>query len=151
MLIPEGVDKKLEFEKFVEWMGTPPDMRQPKEQKELAQQLNVAESTLSDWKKIEDFWSLVKSYQKAMFAHERTLKLLDAWYVKILANPKAQDMELWLQYYDDFSKKTDLNINTDVIDAKKKLEDLLGNNYQKQTTDDNQSGTESGTNEDPVS
>lgn len=143
--------KKQEFQQFAEWLATPDDIRVEKTQEEFGIKVGVDPATLSVWKRKDELWDLVKEYNKKMFGKDRTLKLLNAWYVKILANPKAADMELWLQYYDDFSKKTDLNINTDVIDAKKKLEDLLNSNYQKENNDDNQSGIEQTVDEDPIS
>lgn len=144
----EGIYKQAEFMAFVVWMATPPSQREPVDQNGLAEELDVEPATLSDWKKHKDFWPLVESESKNLYGRERTLKLLDAWYAKILLNPKAADIELWLSYYNDFAKKQDLNVNTDALEAKSKLEELLANNYKK--TNDNQSGTEQGDNQNAI-
>ena len=60
----EEIRKKLEFQEFVEWMGLPMNLREPRNQKELAKKIGVDDATLSDWKKIEGFWDEVRKLRR---------------------------------------------------------------------------------------
>lgn len=46
---------------YAEWLAKPPDERSPSKQSELSIKLNVAERTLSDWKKNPELWKAVNA------------------------------------------------------------------------------------------
>jgi len=95
------VSKNNEYKQFIEWMATPPALRAMKDQRQLALHLGVHESTLSDWKRLDDFWKNVDSLMNA-WGRSRTIEVINAFYKKIINNPTASDIKLWLQYFEGF-------------------------------------------------
>ena len=57
--VARSVRLEAEFLKFAIWYGTPPDFREPENQKEFAETMGVSQDTLVDWKKRQDFHRLV--------------------------------------------------------------------------------------------
>jgi|SRR5690606_20320729 len=95
------VSKNQEYQQFIEWMATPPSLRDIKDQRQLASHLGVHEATLSDWKKNKEFWISVDKLMN-VWGRSRTTQVIDAFYKKILANPTASDVKLWLEYFEGF-------------------------------------------------
>ena len=101
MTIPDIIKKKLEYQKFVEWMGLPIPERNPKEQKQLALDLDVEEATLSDWKKTDGFWDLVKTERKK-WAKDKMSNVLAGLYKKAIKDGSAAEVKLFMQYAGEF-------------------------------------------------
>lgn len=104
MDIPEDIKKKIEYQQFVEWMGLPGPEREPKEQKELAVKLGVEEPTLSNWKKVDGFWDLVREERKR-WAKDKVSDVLMGLYRSALIEGKAAEAKLFLQYAEEFEEK----------------------------------------------
>ena len=47
---------------FAQWLATSAFSRQPKTQKDLAEQIGVSEGTLADWKALPELWQAVDDY-----------------------------------------------------------------------------------------
>ncbi len=104
--------KLNEYQQFIEWMATPPRLRVVKDQRQLATQLGVHESTLSDWKRTEGFWQSVNKLTNE-WGRSRTVDVLNAFYKKVVANPTAGNVKLWLEYFEDFKPNKKVTIEDD--------------------------------------
>lgn len=93
--------KKEEYIEFAEWMAIPPALRQFKDQRSLASHLGLHESTLSDWKKLDSFWAEVEQ-RRFFWGKCKTNEVIYAFYNKIIKNPTASDVRLWLEYFENF-------------------------------------------------
>jgi transcriptional regulator with XRE-family HTH domain len=94
--------KISEYEQFIAWSALPSNVRIPATQKELAQQLNVTEATLSHWKDKEDYpkrkMELMKKWSK-----DGTPDVIDA----LLYKAKRGDVraiELWIKYVEEWAE-----------------------------------------------
>ena len=117
--------KNKEYQQFIEWTATPPALRTINDQRKLALQLGVHESTLSDWKKIDGFWESVDKLINT-WGRSRTSDVIDALYKKIMTCPKASDIKLWLEYFGDFKTNSKLTIeNNSAKEQSNKLDNIL--------------------------
>lgn len=69
----------LRVQRFLDWLLTPPNERVPPRQQDLAEELGVQRSLLSQWKNDPDFhaeWE--KLYRKKVGSPERAQAVLDA-------------------------------------------------------------------------
>lgn len=103
------VSKNQEYQQFIEWMATPPTLRLIKDQRQLASHLGVHEATLSDWKKNKEFWVSVDKLMN-VWGRSRTVEVIDAFYRKIITNPTASDVKLWLEYFEGFKPNQKLTV-----------------------------------------
>jgi hypothetical protein len=101
--------KTNEYQQFIEWMATPPALRVIKDQRQLASHLGVHEATLSDWKKNENFWGSVDNLMN-VWGRSRTIEVINAFYKKIINNPTASDIRLWLEYFEGFKPNQKLTV-----------------------------------------
>ncbi len=104
MDIPEEIKKKIEYQQFVEWMGLPGPERDPKEQKDLSLKLGIPEPTLSNWKKVDGFWDLVRIERKR-WAKDKVSDVLMGLYRTAVLEGKAAEAKLFLKYAEEFEDK----------------------------------------------
>jgi hypothetical protein len=114
-----GLKHQAEYLDFIEWIATPSASRKPKTQQELAKKFRVGQDTLSEWKQRNDFWKNV-AQKRRQWGQERTPDVIMALYNRILKTGSAQEVKLWLQYFEDWSEN-----NPPVFDPlKRKYGDL---------------------------
>lgn len=125
--------KPLEYQQFIRWTAMPSILREPKTQQDLSKEFNIAQKTLSLWKKRENFWSDVRKEMKTYFK-DKTPNVLQATYQKLLkGDASGGELKVWLQYVDEWIEKIE-NLNRDIT-----LEDLL-----RQDDDQNEQTTHRG-------
>lgn len=108
MKTPKRIEHPAEYETFIQWFGTPEPFREPKTAQELAVILGVANSTLSAWKDVDDFFSRVQKATKK-WMRTKTPNMISALYHGGLRKKQAAEIKLWLQYAEDFSEKRSLD------------------------------------------
>ena len=111
---PNGIEKATEYFLFAKWMALPVEDKKKIgiiTAMQFAQKYHVANKTLSEWKKRDDFWPLVNMHIIS-WGKELTPTVLKALFKRSLrqdfANPK--DTELWLQYVEGFNPKQQIEI-----------------------------------------
>lgn len=107
---PKGAKKDAERLQFIEWLSLPSVARRPKTQRELATQLGVEAATLSDWKRLPDFWDQVKKRvdERVREYHPDVLAAIVAAAKK--GNVAAQ--KLYLEYVQGWSESTRHEVKT---------------------------------------
>lgn len=98
------IKKRVEYERFLDWLSLPHNTRNPKTQKEFATENNLTEDTLSLWKKRDGFWGEWRSRVKNKY-RERIPSCLAALDRNILKHGKGSDFLAFVQYVDDFNPK----------------------------------------------
>lgn len=130
--------KDSEYLQFVEWCSLPNALREPKTQKQLAKKLKVSEVILSEWKKKDNFWDLVRANIKD-WAKGKTPEVVQAIFNGALMygeSGQAANAKLWLQWVDDWAEKSDFNIyNKEREEKAKSLLDV----YDKYDNENNNS------------
>ena len=99
--------KVAEREAFKQWLALPVELREPKEQRELAEALHVDPATLSDWKLESGFMDEVVRLAKA-WARQYTPDVIHALQqsATMIGMPGASsDRKLWLQYMEKFAER----------------------------------------------
>lgn len=111
---PDGIEKATEYFLFAKWMALPVEDKKKVGMvtaTQFGKKYNVADKTLSEWKKREDFWPLVNMHIVS-WGKELTPTVLKALFKRSLkqdfGNPK--DTELWLQYIEGFNPKQQIEI-----------------------------------------
>ena len=107
----DGLRHPAEFEEFVEWVSLPEVLRMPKTQGELAVKFGLGEDTLSNWKGRACFWDLVKR-KRETWGRERTPNVIMGLYRKAVKDGNAAESKLWLQYFENWTEKTETKIDT---------------------------------------
>lgn len=97
--IPDGMTKAVEFNLFCQWSALPRTVREPKEQKQLAEQLGVDEATLSIWKQHPEF-AHNRSYLIKRWIGEDMPDIMHAVKKRALAHSTA-DAKLLLEWLDE--------------------------------------------------
>jgi len=122
MDIPDEINKKLEYQQFIEWMGLPSPERVPGEQKELSLKIGIPEPTLSVWKKTKGFWDLVRIERKA-WAKDKVSDVLMGVYRAAVLEGKAAEAKLFLKYAEEFEEKLTIeqNITRELSEEDKEL------------------------------
>jgi hypothetical protein len=77
---------------------------------DFAKKYKVNPSTLSAWKKDNNFWNEVKNLTKT-WGKDRTPDVILALYKKIIKDGGAAEVKLWLQYVDGWDEKSDVNVH----------------------------------------
>ncbi|PIR98068.1 MAG: hypothetical protein COT89_01360 [Candidatus Colwellbacteria bacterium CG10_big_fil_rev_8_21_14_0_10_42_22] len=93
-----GVKRVQEFVEFARWCALPQWLREPKTQKEFADQIGVKvnQDTLTDWKKHEEFWPLVWQFLQE-WMREHTPDIMGGLYEKVASGKgNASDVRLFL-------------------------------------------------------
>lgn len=100
------------YDEFIVWFACPKAERKAalgaETMIQFAEKHQVSERTLTNWKKRADFIPRVRDLRKT-WGQERVGEVLDAVYkASVKGNPLAQ--KLYLQYVDEFSEKTELEL-----------------------------------------
>lgn len=119
----QGVLKQNELYEFIDWLVLPEELRTTKTQEELASKLGVDKGTLTDWKKLEGFWEAVEK-RRDYWGKDKTTEVLQAFYKKIIKNPTAPDVQLWLTLFNNFKDTKAVEID-DKREATHKLDSIL--------------------------
>ena len=106
--IPEGIDKSAEFVEFCKWSAQPKDVRQPNEQKLLANELRVDETTLVRWKEYPEFAFNKRNYIREWLGDD----LPDVMQIVKRGALRGQDrkIELFLKWLGELSEGMNVNV-----------------------------------------
>jgi len=108
-----GLRNPAGYLELIDFLGTPPHLREYDTQAELAKQIGVDTGTLSDWKKREGFWEDVREKRKNYIREEMLTASISAMYRKILKEGGAPEVKLLHQLADEFVEKSEVtNKNT---------------------------------------
>jgi len=116
----DTIRKKIEFKEFIDWMALPTKERKPSSHKELAEELNVDNGTLSDWKNYEGFWEKVRE-ERMKWVKDKTSNVLLALYKKILKSGNAAEVRVFLEYAGEYEQKLDVSLKEKLTDDEKEL------------------------------
>ena len=98
---PENPYRKADYKIFVKFYALPYVVRTEeykfKTEQDFAKHYNLSQDTLVDWKKRPEFEKDV-DIQLAKWGADKTPDVLAALYRTILADGKASEVKLWLQY-----------------------------------------------------
>lgn len=119
----ENLSVKPEYFEIVEWMSTPANLREPKTQKELAEKIGMHETTLSRSLRAEGVYGDIRARIKQKMRGEMP-NVLEALKEKILKDGSAKEVQLFLQWVDDFTEKQEVKhvLNTENPEVKKLIE-----------------------------
>jgi hypothetical protein len=87
---------------------------------DFAKKFNVRPETLCAWKKDPEFWESIRDTLK-LWGKDRIPDVLAGMYKKAISEGNATEVKLWLQYFDDWKEKSDVNIHYAAI---KDLQDV---------------------------
>lgn len=104
------MEKPNEYEQFIQWSALPTTERDPATQKELALKLNVAEPTLSDWKKREDYYPRLRECIR-IWAKDRTANVVQGLYQRARKTGDPSAAKLWLQAFDEFVEEQKVSLS----------------------------------------
>lgn len=93
-----NIRRTAEFVEFTRWYALPSWLREPKTQKEFADQIGIKvnQDTLTDWKSHPEFWPLVWRFLQE-WMREHTPDVVGGLYEKITsAKGSAGDVRLFL-------------------------------------------------------
>lgn len=85
---------------FIRWIAVPRDEKSIKTHQELAKKIGVSKDTLTDWKKLPNFWKEVELYEETFFHSKRSEYMYGLVKSAIKGNP--QSAKLLLQKYEGF-------------------------------------------------
>jgi len=110
--IPDSLEKSAEFAEFCKWSAQPRDVRQPIEQKQLAKELGVDETTLVRWKELPEFAQNKKYYIREWLGDE----LPDVMQIVKKGALRGQDrkIELFLKWLGELSEGSETNVAVQV-------------------------------------
>jgi hypothetical protein len=95
-----GVQEPYKLLEFIQWLALPKDFRKPKTQKEFAKGIGVNQDTLSDWKKLPDFWKEVNLYHRSHF-RSHTADVLNGL-LQQAKTGRAAEVRLFLEYFEGY-------------------------------------------------
>jgi hypothetical protein len=98
-----NVKLMTEFDEFVRFCATPRALRAVKTQEQFANKFGVSPDTLSDWKKLPEFFEAVRREIRSREKGELS-EIVDALRGKAL-NGDAGAIRLWLQYVGEVPTK----------------------------------------------
>ena len=122
-----------EYKQFVEWLALPVKEREPKTQKELAEQLGLSEWTLSQWKLRDGFWPEVEAIRKG-WGKGKTTEVLNGLYQKALSG-NASEVKLWMQIMENFAEKNKTDLTTRAVSIE--ISEVLARKHGDLTRDIN--------------
>lgn len=119
----ENLSLKPEYLEIIEWMSTPANLREPKTQAELAEKIGIHATTLSRWMRTEGVYADIRARIKQKMRGEMP-NVLEALKDKILKDGSAKEVQLFLQWVDDFTEKHEVkhDINPANPEVKKLIE-----------------------------
>lgn len=108
--IPQKLDQ---YEDFIEWYALPLEAKRKVKiitQADFCKKFKLAPNTLTAWKRRPEFVTRVRAL-RTDWGFDRTSDVLNGMYKSALkGNDKSQ--KLWLQYFENFSEKTEqTNVN----------------------------------------
>ncbi len=123
-----GVRKKADYKMFVKFYSMPTIFREKEYgyslEKDFAKEYNVSPDTLTDWKKREEFNPDV-DIQLMKWGGDQTPDVIQALLKTILADGKAAEVKLWLQFIKGW--KEGVILEQPSIERDNKLNKLLEN------------------------
>lgn len=98
------IKKRVEYERFLDWLSLPHDARNPKTQKEFAIANNLTEDTLSLWKHRDGFWD---EWRKRLRNRQRENMptAIRALFRNVVKKGQGRDFLVFAQYVDEFNPK----------------------------------------------
>jgi DNA-binding IclR family transcriptional regulator len=111
--IPQGLEKTVEFLQFCKWSAQPKDVREPKEQQELALELGVDKATLSIWKQNPEFAHNIRHYVKEFIGNDFP-QLMHA-VKKRAMNHSTADSKLLLEWLGEIASGTQVAVQVNNI------------------------------------
>ncbi len=126
-LVADKIVEKEILKHFVYWISVPKDKRKPRKHGEFAEQFGLCIETLSNWKKLENFFKEVR-YVRPLFFKEH---MSDVYWGLISKAKKghAPEVKLSAQLFDDFEEKLRFEDDTPRVisgESLKKLKKSLG-------------------------
>jgi hypothetical protein len=77
---------------------------------DFAKKFKVRPETLCAWKKEPEFWEGIRDTLK-LWGKDRIPDVLAGMYKKAVSEGNATEVKLWLQYFDDWKEKSEVNIH----------------------------------------
>jgi hypothetical protein len=113
MQVPEGVVKVDEFIALARWLATPNELREPKEQGELATKLGVDEATIWRWKQTPELITNRRHFIQAWLGDD----LPELMYAtkKFALRGSSKHMDIILKWLGELSETT-INVDNRKID-----------------------------------
>ena len=100
---------------LIKWIAMPEPFRSPKTQGEFAKEHKIGEDSISEMKKREGFWEEVKEKRKE-WGKERTPDVILGLYKKAVKDGNAQEVKLWLQYFEGWSEKQEIKHSGEITE-----------------------------------
>lgn len=124
------VRKEAEYQEFVRFTAIPRVFREKEFgynlDSDFAKKYKVNPSTLSGWKKDQNFWNETKSLLK-FWGKDRVPDVLASVYKKIIKDGGAAEAKFFLQYVDDWKENSAVNVHyaalKDIQDFNRRLFD----------------------------
>lgn len=134
-----------EFETYAKWFSLSPVLRllsedqlnklgidspeelellKIKNQREFARKFKIGEDVLSEWKQREDFWQLVDKLKK-QWGKSKTPSVLVGFFKKAVSEADAARVKLWLEYFEDWKTKSEIDINQETKIEEKSIEEIV--------------------------
>lgn len=101
------IQKKNEYLEFAKWMATPYPAKAKEgleSEAKFSQYYKVNVSTIHRWKQRSDFWEKVEKHRDK-WGRSRTATVLEGLYRRAVKYGMAQEVELWLAYFEGWDKK----------------------------------------------
>ena len=121
----KSINKQSELWDVINWLAQPTVDRNPKTQKELAEKLEVDESSIITWKKVEGFWEEVKKI-RMLWIKDKVSDVLTGLYRKALKGD-ASEVKLFLQYAGEFIEEIKISKEEYSPETVKKVMETLKN------------------------
>ena len=90
----------------------------------FAKKFKLNTCTLCAWKKDPEFWEAIRDTLK-LWGKDRIPDVIAGMYKKAISDGNATEVKLWLQYFDDWKEKSEVNIHyaalKDLQDSNRKL------------------------------
>lgn len=112
---PEGLQLLEEFDAVALWTALPRKDRDPQYQWDLAHKLSISPDTISDWRKLPEFWERVDAHRQDWVKED--ISDVVAGLIKRAKHGSAQEVKLFLQFANAFTEKVEhsglssININ----------------------------------------
>ena len=127
-----GVSKIAERLDYIRFMALPRVFRDKEwgftTDEAFSKKYKVDTSTLYAWRKDPEFWKELKEIFK-LWGKDRTPDVIAGMYKKAVSEGNAAEVKLWLQYFDDWKEKSEVNVHYAEI---KKLQDSMEKLFEQE-------------------